>query len=265
MRASIPNARRGKGSGVAESLAEADGSLTERAHALIKADIVNCDLAPATTISTVRLIERYGLGTMPVRSAMERLIAEHWVESLPQRGYRIAPITVREVVELYDLAEQVSPRLARLSAGRIADRHDELVALNALSNPDRPPRNRQEEIEILVSGSEILHQIRQASGNRYAIALTQQIAERLDRVLRARALFAASPLDCRRNFEPLIEALFRNDAEAAEAASLATVRAMRALVLTEILSIPDIAGSMIHSIPDVADDRRGQRRNRRPK
>lgn len=221
-------------------------TLTEQAYRRAKRDMIECRIAPGTTVSAQQLNEKYKFGLMPIRSALERLTAERWVEALPQRGYRVAPITVRDVVELYDLAEEVSPRLARLSLGKIAGIKDDLLRLNKKSHPSAPPTNAEEVLEIIRASDEIVWRIRDASGNRYASELTQRIFERLDRIVIARMQASAVPVDCRRDFAPLIQALDQNDADGAERASLTNLRHMRALILKEILGLPEIATSVLY-------------------
>ncbi|WP_323035340.1 GntR family transcriptional regulator [Pararhodobacter sp.] len=217
------------------------GTLVDQAYALIKSDIIACEIAPGSTVTAQWLHERYQISLMPVRSALERLIESDWVASLPQRGYRVAPITVGDIVALYDLVESVSPKLARLSAGRVNDRLDVLRRLAAAANPPVAPTSKTEIVRMVQAGSELLGQVRVASGNRYAIALTLQITERLDRALFARLRVPGVPVDYRRDFTHLIDALARGDGDAAEAASLASVRKMRSLMLNEILTAPGVS------------------------
>lgn len=221
-------------------------TLTDKAHLLIKADVIDCLLTPGMLFSAQQLNSRYEAGMAAIRAAMERLVAGGWVESVPNKGYRIQPITVKDVVELYDLAEVISPQLARLSCGRIDAICEDLLRLNAICFGPHAPVDEQEEHVILAAAGEILRQVRHASGNSYATVFTQQMTERLDRVVAARRQFSAAPIDFRRDFRPLIEALRTNDRDAAEKASLANVLQMKTLILNEILQTPAIASSAIH-------------------
>lgn len=220
-------------------------TLADRAYLLIKADIIDCELAPGEMFSTQELNVRFGMGMSAIRAAMERLVAGHWVEPVPNRGYRIDSITLKDVIELYDLAEAISPQLSRLSCGRINAIYPELVSLNEVTDAKLPPATPEDEQRILQASGRILRAVRLASGNAYAIALTQQITERLDRVIAARRHYSDQPIDLRRNFMPLIEALRNNDPDAADRASLANVRRMKSLIVDQILRQPQFFGSQI--------------------
>lgn len=222
-------------------------TLTERAFAVLKAEILACRLEPGAVVSANDLGAEYGLGLAAVRAALERLVMDGWVRAMPQRGFRIAPITVQEVNELYAVAELVSPRLARLSCGLIGDCVEELRTLNEISNPYLPPANADEEHRVRHAGDEILHRIRERSGNRFALQITQQISERISRIIEARRRLNKVTYDARRDFGPLIDALERNDPNAAEAASLASMQRSKTRILNEILSIPEISVTTIHT------------------
>ncbi|WP_029041359.1 GntR family transcriptional regulator [Cucumibacter marinus] len=234
----------------AERAREQAGSaktMTDSAYLLIKADIIDCILRPGELLSTQRLMTHTGFGLSAVRAAMERLVAGDWVKSAPNKGYRIDDITLKDVMELYDLSELISPQLARMSSGKIAPIHDRLIELNAICFGPAPPSNEEEEQAVLAASGEILRSIRLASKNRYAISFTQQITERLDRVVAARRGYSEDPIDFRRDFSTLIAALLRNDADAAEEASRANVRQMRTIVVEHILRIESLSGSPIHT------------------
>lgn len=231
---------------VARQAAAKAKTQADRAYLQVKADIIDCILPPGELLSTQQLIAHTGMGMSAIRAAMERLVAGHWVEPVANKGYRIDGITLKDVIELYDLSETISPRLARLSSGRIGPIHERLMELHAIAFGESAPTSAEEEQRVLLASGEILREIRVASGNSYAIAFTQQITERLDRVVAGRRNYATTPIDFRRDFRPLIEALANNDPDAAESASLANVRQMRTLVIDNILRLPQFSGSAIH-------------------
>lgn len=231
----------------ARMLAASAKTLADKAYLLIKADIIDCVLPPGELLSTQRLMAHTGLGLSAIRAAMERLVAGRWVTSAPNKGYRIDGITLKDVIELYDLSEVISPQLSRMSCGRIADVYDQLVALAEIACGPRAARSEADEHSVLLASGEILRTIRLASDNSYAISLTQQITERLDRVVAARRHYSQAPIDFRRDFRPLIEALRDNQPDAAEAASRANVHRMRSIVIDHILRAESFSGSRIYA------------------
>lgn len=99
-------------------------SLTDQVYTAIKNDILTCQLDPGSRIAQSQLVRRYAFGVTPIREALKRLEQEGYVQSIPRFGYLIAPITVQDVEDLYDLRlilEQSAIRLAiqRASAEQV--------------------------------------------------------------------------------------------------------------------------------------------------
>ncbi|WUV83119.1 GntR family transcriptional regulator [Streptomyces sp. NBC_01476] len=66
----------------------------------LRAEIVGGGLAPGSVHSAPALAERYGVSATPVREAMQVLAREGAVEVLPNRGFRVAERTARDLAEL---------------------------------------------------------------------------------------------------------------------------------------------------------------------
>ncbi|SEG11237.1 DNA-binding transcriptional regulator, GntR family [Actinacidiphila yanglinensis] len=69
----------------------------------LRAAIVSGRLAPGTVHSAPALAERYRVSATPVREAMQLLAREGAVEVLPNRGFRIAEHTARDLAELAEV------------------------------------------------------------------------------------------------------------------------------------------------------------------
>ena len=71
------------------------------------------------------MMERFALGKASCRVALQRLIQDGLVTSLPRQGYRAAPVTVRDVDEIFELRLALEPVAARrppaASTGRISN------------------------------------------------------------------------------------------------------------------------------------------------
>ena len=55
-------------------------------------------------MSEAQLVERFGFTKAAVRAALARLRAEGLVLAEPRRGHVVAPLTMRDVLEIYDCA-----------------------------------------------------------------------------------------------------------------------------------------------------------------
>lgn len=77
-------------------------SVRDQVLTALRSAIVGGELAPGSVHSAPALAVRYGVSATPVREAMQLLEREGAVEVLPNRGFRIAARTARD---LEDLAE----------------------------------------------------------------------------------------------------------------------------------------------------------------
>lgn len=89
------------------------------AYAVIRRDILSCRLLPGATVTEPELMARYAVGKSSCRIALTRLVHEGLVRSRPRKGYRVAPIVVKDVEEVFALRAQLEPMAARLAIGRV--------------------------------------------------------------------------------------------------------------------------------------------------
>ncbi|MBF9030124.1 FCD domain-containing protein [Rhodobacterales bacterium HKCCE3408] len=74
--------------------------LSDRAHDIIKEDIIAGLLEPGEKLQLDAISERYGIGIAPVREALNRLSAEGLVERRSQRGFFVSELSISDLEEL---------------------------------------------------------------------------------------------------------------------------------------------------------------------
>jgi DNA-binding GntR family transcriptional regulator len=90
-----------------------------QAYDTLRREIVSCRLLPGTRFTETELMERFALGKASCRIALQRLTQDGFVASMPRHGYRVAPITVKDVDEIFSLRTELEPLAARGAAGRV--------------------------------------------------------------------------------------------------------------------------------------------------
>lgn len=93
-------------------------TLASTVLAQLRADIVNGTLAPGEKLRLEHLAPRYGVGRTPLREACFRLIAEGLVSSEDQRGFRVAPISRADLLDLTRTRQQIESLALRSSVLR---------------------------------------------------------------------------------------------------------------------------------------------------
>ena len=82
-------------------------NLAISAYQQLKHDIIRGRYAPEQKLLMSRLKEQYGASTGPLREALSQLVADRLVVAISQRGYRVAPMSLAELNDIYDARAQL--------------------------------------------------------------------------------------------------------------------------------------------------------------
>ena len=88
-----------------EAPLSANGSrlLRETVYEQLRAEMISCKLAPGTEMREAELAARFDMSKSPVRDALMRLEREGLVITLPRQGYRVAPVSLTDVLDMFHL------------------------------------------------------------------------------------------------------------------------------------------------------------------
>ncbi|MBT3360188.1 MAG: GntR family transcriptional regulator [Rhodospirillales bacterium] len=93
--------------------------------------IVEGELSPGQRIAEGKLCEEFGISRTPMREALKVLVSEGLVELRPNRGSRVAKITVEEIGELFEVVSGIERMAGELAAKRMSGKDlERLRALN---------------------------------------------------------------------------------------------------------------------------------------
>jgi DNA-binding GntR family transcriptional regulator len=154
--------------------------LTESIYERLRQEILSCSLAPGAEVYEGVLADRYGVSKTPVREALNALRQENLVSVLPRRGYQIAPITLTDLSDLFDLRVLLEGGAAEIAAGRITP--GELDGLSRLAqivyNRTERPSTR-----LFVQANREFHtQLAAAARNPRIQRAVEQCLDELERV-----------------------------------------------------------------------------------
>jgi len=219
--------------GHGDSLVRVGVASKEAVYAQLKRAILTAAVRPGQPFSERALAARFHLSRTPIREVLRRLEHEHLVELVPRRGAFVRPLDPQEVVEIFQAREAVEPLAARLAAAR-AD-PGALARLRrqfeGLAVVDRPAA-----LAALVAAGRRLHDtVVAACGNRYLQEMHGILSAQTARVrLLTREHFAIERESYRWHLR-ILEALRRQDADAAEAAMREHLRRTREALLRRLL------------------------------
>jgi DNA-binding GntR family transcriptional regulator len=203
-------------------------NLRERAHAGIRQGILDLRYPPGSLLSENQLAEEMNISRTPIREALRDLASSGLVRILPQRGIVVSEPSVQDIVEVYQLREQLECFAARLAAERLtpadaaafqADHAEALAHMRA----GRPRQAYDASVRLhgriveLARNTRLMQFIKQLGDQVHRFGLLTLRHGRAERALQEHG--------------EIIEALLRQDGDAAEALMRAHLRADRDMAL----------------------------------
>ncbi|GAA1032991.1 hypothetical protein GCM10009557_33320 [Virgisporangium ochraceum] len=196
------------------------------AYLRLRRAIVRLELPPSAPVSETHLSDRFGLSKAAVRAALEQLRAEGLVLAEPRRGHVIAPLTLRDVREMYDLRVLVEPAGARVAATVL----DAGVVDGLVARVGRLSDEGGSTVEDFLAVNRDIHvAVAAAAGNSRQEALVERLLDESERAIAA-AFAAGVPGGAPRIREEhltLLTALRARDPDAAAAAMAAAISRFR--------------------------------------
>jgi DNA-binding GntR family transcriptional regulator len=158
--------------------AEREGEL-ERVYRTLREWLLAARLRPGEFLSEVDLAAQCRTSRTPVREACGRLAQDKWLLRIPRKGYLVAPISVRDIVELYEfrrLLECFSAEKVAVSASR--------EQIQELKDIMRVENERDADIHEILTANQVFHlRLAEIAGNQRVVdelRLSLGYVQRLD-------------------------------------------------------------------------------------
>ncbi|WP_051362601.1 GntR family transcriptional regulator [Amycolatopsis thermoflava] len=120
-------ATHGRGGSLRRTSFENKQQLSEKVAAYIREGIMVGQFRAGEYIRTERLAEELGVSPTPVREALMLLGSEGSVRWEPRRGYRVVPLTSRDVGDLFRVQAFIAGELAARAATELRDEELDLL------------------------------------------------------------------------------------------------------------------------------------------
>ena len=95
----------------------------------LKQDILNGEFEPGEKLLMSKLKERYAVGISPLREALSQLLVEELVILENQRGFRVSPISIEDLEDIYQARAQIEV----LCVGMAIDKGDDNWEANIIA------------------------------------------------------------------------------------------------------------------------------------
>lgn len=112
-------------------------SEVERVYRTLKSWLIEARLAPGDFLSELELAARCKTSRTPIREAFSRLAQDGWLTRIRRKGYLVTPISIREIMELYEYRRILECYTAEKTAQSASEKQiEELAAIVGLeANP----------------------------------------------------------------------------------------------------------------------------------
>jgi DNA-binding GntR family transcriptional regulator len=136
-------------------------------------------LAPGDPIDQERIATALSVSRMPLRQALLRLEADGLIATWPHRTATVAPLSMAEFLELYDLRLALEPMLAEAGAPRLEK--DDLAEMARLLGRMESADASGELDEFVELDRRFHHRLYAASGFRWGLEIVVRLRDASDR------------------------------------------------------------------------------------
>lgn len=136
-------------------------------------------LRPGERLMEIQLAEEMGVSRTPVREAIRKLELEGFVAMVPRKGAYVAGISVKDIVDVFEIRASLEALAAGLAAERITDEEMELLERSLVEISEF---STDENIKAIVDGDINFHDIiYKASRNQRLVQIITHLQEQIHR------------------------------------------------------------------------------------
>lgn len=176
--------------------------------------IINQVLRPGERLMEIQLAEEMGVSRTPVREAIRKLELEGFVVMLPRRGAYVAGISMKDILEVFEVRAALEALAAGLAAERITEEELEEMERQLVKEAEETEANNLRSIvEIDTTFHDLLYKAARNERLIHFVNLLQEQLHRFRSASLARPGRSKTALDEHRK---IIEALADRNAKLAE-------------------------------------------------
>lgn len=192
---------------------ELSTSLAEQAYLQLRGEILTCTLSPGQVVSERELARRYEISKTPIREALAQTCFEGLMQRLPGRGYMVAPITIKNIRDLFDLRLVLEVTAAERAAQNPSP--EQIAKLKEMAvvsyNLDDPESHTQ----FLKTNRNFHLALAEAAANERLVDALGQLLNEMDRLFYLGLRLRDSSEEMTREHQEVVAALENGDVEGA--------------------------------------------------
>ena len=210
-----------------------NSSLSNQAYQRLHQDILTCVLAPGQVVSERELARRYEVSKTPMREALAQTCHDGLIQRLPGRGYMVAPITIQDIRDLFDLRLILEVTAVERAA---QDPTSQLLGnLKEMAEAKYKPDEPESHVSFLRTNRAFHLALAQAAANRRLVRLLEDLFNQMERLFHLGLRLRDSSEEMRREHQELATALENGDVERAIVVIKEQIIASRDRILEAIM------------------------------
>lgn len=194
-------------------------SLTEQTYFRIRDDILSCRHRPGTPLRINVLCEELGASLGAVREALSRLAAEGFIHAKAQKGFRVSPVSVKDLKDLTGTRIAIEGMCLRgaIELGGLEWETDIVAAFHRLSRlPEGHTIRETADIQAWNSAHELFHcALVSACQSKWLLRIRAMLFDQADRYRRLSAISLKVDRDAISEHRAIMEATLKRDADLA--------------------------------------------------
>ncbi|MCP4539345.1 MAG: GntR family transcriptional regulator [Chloroflexi bacterium] len=208
-------------------------SLAEQAYARLRHEILTCILSPGQVVSERELARQYEVSKTPIREALSQVCHDGLMQRLPGRGYMVAPITIKDVRDLFDLR-----LILETTAAERAAQHPEsaqIVALKEMSSVSYRLDDPKSHVMFLKTNRDFHLALAEAAGNRRLVKTMEGLMVEMDRLFHLGLRLRDSSIEMKQEHQQVVATLEMGDVEGVRDAIARQINTSRDRILEAIM------------------------------
>lgn len=151
----------------------------ERVYQLLRDWLISAKLVPGEFLSELDLAVKCRTSRTPVREACTRLMQDKWLSRIPRKGFMVTPISVRDIMDIYEYRKLLESFAARKVAETATS--EQIEELRTLVSPETASDASM--ADILRINTKFHRRLSELAGNQRVLnqlSLTLAYVSRLD-------------------------------------------------------------------------------------
>ena len=183
-------------------------SLAVKAYEKIIHKIISLEYNPGQHLEENQLVERLGIGRTPIREALLRLAGENMVESQPNKGFVVRPITLQNTKAVFE-----GMKILELGVASLAVRQDATILRSQMEASNEKVKSAVKSMDVfgLVEANHDFHMyFADCSHNEYLVRAVNEVRSEAKRLS---YLSYANEIDPERSIQIHYESVIREHDE----------------------------------------------------